>query len=111
MTLRRSTAEDSPIWWFRRNHRSKRRRPASSDSPLKKDVLTPAARRSKLAPSGFHLAARTPQFSGFHNYCPKFPYDLEATLHNLGADQRIVYMPLSHVWSQLCNRAYAPLAG
>ena len=39
-------------------------------------------RRSCIAPDGFRISKTTSQFSGFHNHCPKFPYDFVEMKHN-----------------------------
>lgn len=39
-------------------------------------------KRSRALPDGFRITKAAPQFSGFHNYCPKFPYDFIEMKHN-----------------------------
>lgn len=68
-------------------------------------------RRSRLAPTGFRIADRPCQFSGFHNYCPNFPYDFAESKQHLMDLVRLAYIPLSSVMPQAEKRAFSrPLA-
>jgi hypothetical protein len=63
-------------------------------------------RRSRLAPDGFRVGERR-QFSGFHTYCPNFPYDFVACKEATPDALRLAYIPLSNVVPALEQRLFA----
>lgn len=69
-------------------------------------------RRSRATPDGFRFTKEVPQFSGFHKYCPNFPYDfveMKGTERESGLS--FAYMAISKVTQQIQNREFArPLA-
>ena len=69
-------------------------------------------RRSRATPDGFHFTSEVPQFSGFHKYCPNFPYDfveMKGTEQDSGLS--FAYIALSRVTPQIQARAFSrPLA-
>jgi len=69
-------------------------------------------RRSRATPDEFHFTGEVPQFSGFHKYCPNFPYDfveMKGTEEESGLS--LAYIPVSRVISQIQSRVFLrPLA-
>lgn len=64
------------------------------------DIYHP--RRSRKAPLGFRIASEPRQFSGFHGFCRKFPYDYPETRHALPESiVSIAYIPTGNVIPQL----------
>ena len=69
-------------------------------------------RRSRATPDGFRFTSEVPQFSGFHKYCPNFPYDfMEMKRAEQDSGLSFAYLPLSKVMPQIQARAFSrPLA-
>lgn len=69
-------------------------------------------RRSKLTPDGFRFTRKVAQFSGFHKFCQKFPYDFaEMKQTERGSGLSLAYMAISNVSQQIQNHVFQrPLA-
>ena len=64
-------------------------------------------RRSRLVPEGFHVTKRTPQFSGFQNYCKNFPYDfVENKTDKQGSGLSIAYIAIAQIYEQIQSQAF-----
>ncbi len=69
-------------------------------------------RRSRALPDGFRFTSEVPQFSGFHEFCPGFPYDfVEMKGSEQGSGMSFAYIPISKVMQQIQDKAFSrPLA-
>lgn len=63
-------------------------------------------RKSKLAPSGFHLIEELTGLSGFHNFCPEFPYDYVDKRHKVEDLVGLSYMPTGNIIDALQKRVF-----
>lgn len=69
-------------------------------------------RKSRRAPEGFRLAQEARQFSGFHKFCPNFPYDFaEQKQSEHGSGLSLAYIAMSKVMEPISQRKFnRPLA-
>lgn len=69
-------------------------------------------RRSRLAPDGFRFTKDIAQFSGFHKFCEKFPYDfVEQKTSERESGLSMAYIAISKVSKQIQKRVFSrPLA-
>jgi hypothetical protein len=64
-------------------------------------------RKSKITPDGFRFTREVAQFSGFHKFCQKFPYDFaEMKQTERGSGLNLAYMAIDNVSQQIQNRNF-----
>lgn len=68
-------------------------------------------RKSRITPEGFRFTKEVGQFTGFHNYCPDFPYDFHQVKREDKFGLRFAYIAPSKITQQLEDRVFnRPLA-
>lgn len=69
-------------------------------------------RRSRITPDGFRFTQEIGQFSGFHKFCPNFPYDFIEMKGSEGeSGLSLAYIAISKVSDGIQSRVYdRPLA-
>jgi len=63
-------------------------------------------RKSRITPNGFRFTQEIGQFSGFHNNCPRFPFDFVQMKQADSTLLSLAYIPISRVAQQIDGRVY-----